>query len=519
MRPNGSNRFSGKRHILVSQPVPGPIAEADLSQGPNAKSWVLWVDEGGSAHQSLLPNANPELDLPPQYLSDVFWQDVIRVAIAPDQNARRVIAFQTQNSTTVSYVETGVPEIERRVVIPDAVDPILVWDGWLLEDGGNTDITVFYLKTDRTQIFYRIQSELYAIERLYLTLLEPATMDGFKIVGRELCLAGQYKAAQTFWESRTDLYPIFSRDAAALTHRVTRGAYTFYIVEIDQLNEQAQASWRVFNGKYEIAVKEIDFLDDNVIIQFSIPRGSYRDVNERFDTIAERIVIEFNIPTGIYRLVIASSGDAVNENTQKEYRVSGGTFDERTVLRDPYAESLRGEYAIPRGSFREVGLFFDSLSESIQVKPYRVDRGFYDQRVTQAYDADLDSTLSNYRVDRGIYVLIFKTIDNLTETPTGSYRVDRGQTIDSDRVTYSIETTVSSFRVDRGSYFVPLVVDLDPFNENINSDFRVNRGSYVSITFFLVWDFDLYQEATIGAFQSDLAGMYAFWVNYDQAAI
>ena len=478
MSIRASPRYAGRAHLVASQPVPGPIQEADLSQGYFAAAWQLWVDNFGNAHQSILPNPNPLIDNPPTYTTDVPWNVIRRPGIVADQNGRRVVAWQSPTGgVTVSYIETGVPEFERRVVIPNAFDPVLVWDGWMLETGGLTDVILFYLDADHQTLKWRKQSDLYVNANTLLTLAEPGTLDGFKIVGRELCLGGQYELSATQWETRTDLYPMYSTDKAVVRGRHKGGSLNEQIVVRDPYSGEAALQARHKAGTFFEQVVVRDPYAEAVLLQPRHSRGSYRLQGQEFDAINEDLLMRPRHSKGNYTLVFVSSGDIIAPQANLDARHKGGLLDERVVLRDPDASAIGMDARHKSGAFREVGQFFDPASDAIYTTA-RHSVGAAIQRVVDPRSSE-DATTFGGRHRSGTYFEAYRQRDDTNENASFGGRHKGGTLGDSERVTYQLESSILNARHSSGTLTQQnLAPARDAVNDTSMFSARHSGGSY-----------------------------------------
>jgi hypothetical protein len=99
-----------------------------------------------------------------------------RVSFAFDQSARVVVAYEYDgliyltrwNAETSAYVQN---------VAFAGVDPVVIFDAVWSFDIPDSDVLLFYLTTDRTQILCRVQRELYSIARSIHDYGEPTVLD------------------------------------------------------------------------------------------------------------------------------------------------------------------------------------------------------------------------------------------------------------------------------------------------------------------------------------------------------
>lgn len=503
-----SPRFAGKQHLVVSQPIAGPFQEANSSQGNNS-TWIFWVDSTNLAHLSILPNLNPELSPQPSYTLDVDWSDVRRVSCAVDQNSRRVVAWQKPTGTTISYIQTGIPETENRVTF-SGVDPVLVWDGIMYELNTSTDIILFYLDSTRTSVKYRLQSDLYSVEYNYVALQEASTLDGFKIVGRELCLAGQYELSQDFWETRTSLYPVYVLEDTSFNNQNTKsGNYSEIIIQRDNFSETSTTKQNLGRGSYLPLGQFFDDVKDvKELLQQSL-NGEYVEKTVVRDVVTQNSTLIQNTNNGNYFKQILGSGDEIFQNSNLDSSTKNGVFGEVTIVRDTYSENSTSEWRIKSGSYLEVGQFFDPLQE-LNSQEIKLLNGNYALRSVQI-DFLVDAGLSEYNTNRGIYFEYQVRRDNISESSSLDFRIKNGTLNESDRITYQTENGSLNFgRITGNLAQVNIKNSGDILTDSNNMSFSIKLGEYklAPTVFFFVSPQTPFINPT-----SDEEWMY-FWGDY-----
>jgi hypothetical protein len=142
-------------------------------------------------------------------------REVRHLAVCFDQAARHVVAYEYQGQVYVWQWDPVAMAYTMRGPFP-GVDPVLLWDyevGYFL---GDSDVLLFHLSPDRTQVIMRVQRELYANPRVVQALPGPAYLD------QVLALPYQFEALGAFASDpdatgavlRSDPYPVYVGDSA-----------------------------------------------------------------------------------------------------------------------------------------------------------------------------------------------------------------------------------------------------------------------------------------------------------------
>jgi hypothetical protein len=143
-------------------------------------------------------------------------REVRHLAFCFDQAARHVVAYEYQGQVYVRQWDPVAGVYTMRGPFPGA-DPVLLWDyevGYFL---GDSDVLLFHLSPDRTQIIMRVQRELYANPRVVQALPGPAYLDQALAFPYEAEVLGSLNADPdtTSLVLRTDRYPVYLSEVAA----------------------------------------------------------------------------------------------------------------------------------------------------------------------------------------------------------------------------------------------------------------------------------------------------------------
>jgi hypothetical protein len=187
------DRAKGLRLFQAQVPGEGPWA-LDDPRGPDVAVWI-------------------EAEVPP--LPHPARQ-VRHLAFCFDQAARHVVAYEYQGQVYVRQWDPVAGAYTMRGPFP-GVDPVLLWDyevGYFL---GDSDVLLFHLSPDRTQVIMRVQRELYANPCSVRALPGPAYLDQALALPYQAEVLGSLDADPdtTSLVLRTDLYPVYLSEVAA----------------------------------------------------------------------------------------------------------------------------------------------------------------------------------------------------------------------------------------------------------------------------------------------------------------
>jgi hypothetical protein len=187
------DRAKGLRLFQAQVPGEGPWA-LDDPRGPDVAVWI-------------------EVEVPPLPHPA---REVRHLAFCFDQAACHVVAYEYQCQVYVRQWDPVAGAYTMRGPFP-GVDPVLLWDyevGYFL---GDSDVLLFHLSPDRTQVIMRVQRELYANPRVVQALPGPAYLDQALALPYQAEVLGSLDADPdtTSLVLRTDLYPVYFSEVAA----------------------------------------------------------------------------------------------------------------------------------------------------------------------------------------------------------------------------------------------------------------------------------------------------------------
>jgi hypothetical protein len=187
------DRSQGLRLFQAQVPGEGPWA-LDDPRGPDVAVWI-------------------EVEVPPLPHPA---REVRHLAFCFDQAARHVVAYEHEGQVFVRQWDPVAGAYTMRGPFP-GVDPVLLWDyevGYFL---GDSDVLLFHLSPDRTQVIMRVQRERYANPRVVQALPGPAYLDQALALPYQAEVLGSLDADPdtTSLVLRTDLYPVYLSEVAA----------------------------------------------------------------------------------------------------------------------------------------------------------------------------------------------------------------------------------------------------------------------------------------------------------------
>jgi hypothetical protein len=222
----------------------GYFPEVRYSRGPRAMGvtgdnsfstllgylWMAVLDRfrGLRAFQAQVPGGGPWALDDPRGLDVAVWievevpplphpaREVRHLAFCFDQAARHVVAYEYQGQVYVRQWDPVAGTYTMRGPFP-GVDPVLLWDYEVGHFLGDSDVLLFHLSPDRTQVIMRVQRELYANPRVVQALPGPAYLDQALALPYQAEVLGSLDADPdtTSLVLRTDLYPVYLSEVAA----------------------------------------------------------------------------------------------------------------------------------------------------------------------------------------------------------------------------------------------------------------------------------------------------------------
>jgi hypothetical protein len=239
-------RFAGGRHVLISL-ARGPILESDTSQGIDAATWAAWQAPDRSLHLSLLNGLQSRLS-PAPFGLEAFADRLDRISLTFDQNGRRVLAMSAGGTITVSRIIPG-PTLAEESISWSGVDGLAWFDGYLrdVSSGEATDTMVFYLPASRDRIFFRVQSENFAVERTYLMLVQPSSLDHIALSQNRLILYVTDKSGLTS-SVVSERYPLHFADAMVSSAMIMSGVDFPTVLSPDASSDSMTSSALILSG-------------------------------------------------------------------------------------------------------------------------------------------------------------------------------------------------------------------------------------------------------------------------------
>jgi hypothetical protein len=312
-------RFAGGRHVLVSL-ARGPILESDTSQGIDAATWAAWQAPNKNLHLNLL-NGTQSPSSPAPFGLENFSDRLDRISLSFDQNGRRVLALSSAGSISLSRLLPG--PVESRVTW-SGVDCLLWFDGLFRDVAGGepTDVIAFYLPASRDRIFFRIQSENFAVERTYVALSQASSLDHIALSQNRLVLYVTAKD-QTTSSVVSDRYPLRFADSMTVGASIRSGEDKQVIVVTDPSADSMTVGASIISGIDFSPLVSPDPSADSMQVAALLLSGADVLVLTSPDPSADSMTIGASILNGLDSLVLVTSDPLADSMTVGVSLISG----------------------------------------------------------------------------------------------------------------------------------------------------------------------------------------------------
>lgn len=228
--------------------------------------------------------------------------DMRHISLAFDQQGSAIVAYENSKTSQIyirQWDATNNTFVYRGPF--DGVDPVLVMDAILLGDVEDSDISLFYLNTDRVELMYRLQRDKYDTEYSSYSLSEESFLDQIIILPHryEVALEEISTGDGTFLLSA--LYPVRPAEDITTDFITADGTYAVAVLR-NAPTEASSINFTTNEGMYAAALIKYPTTDD-IATAFDTQEGTYALAIIRYST-AESTQADFQPNAGDYALAI-----------------------------------------------------------------------------------------------------------------------------------------------------------------------------------------------------------------------
>ena len=275
----------------------GPREEGVTAQGEYNElfgyAWMLMLDSDGPRLRMLQAVSGSE----PWRVSttgDPSWADrtppeiphstseIRHIALAFDQSARPVIAYEENNQIWVRQYDPLAQQYVMRGPFPGH-DPVLIMDATVAFYIPDSDVLLFHLNGDRTQLSMRAQRDQYAVEHVVMSGTEQMFIDQAIPLPYQIEVLGSLSGTPNGDGViiRSEMYPVRNSDTfgtAGLSGPEGGIYWPTVIVRDGGTHSVGDAQLTApAGGIYLPLVEEVDLGTDAISATISAPQsGAYR---------------------------------------------------------------------------------------------------------------------------------------------------------------------------------------------------------------------------------------------------
>lgn len=155
-------------------------------------------------------------------------------SLAFDQSARHVLAYEIAGQIYIRQWDALTNQYVMRGPWP-GVDPVVIADATVNYYVPDSDVLLFYLSSDRSKLYMRVQRELYGTAHLIQSFPNPQILDQAVSIPYQFELLGSSVSAPNDLGLvvRSDLYPVYlPLDALTTASVATPSAGNYYPVVV-----------------------------------------------------------------------------------------------------------------------------------------------------------------------------------------------------------------------------------------------------------------------------------------------
>lgn len=295
-----------------------------LSVASGSRIVTLWRQDNGNWERVLTPG-HPIID-------QVAPGGARRFSLTFDQAAQPAVAFEVGETIFITRFDPLTGDYVQNVSVP-GVDPILMLDAIWHGSIGGSDVLLFHLSVDRTQVLARVQSDIWSTPTVLHTYGSPVILDRVTpLPFRYQLLLSDADGAVLDDALVSSFYPLTSEDrVAAAGLPPLSGAYVDAVINAgDFTDDVAVTGLPPLSGVYREAIELLEFGPD-VVEAAGLPplSGTYNPALADLEPLEDELGAVGLPPTGgeIVNVTIHLPNEHLDELEVTAFPPSGGTYE------------------------------------------------------------------------------------------------------------------------------------------------------------------------------------------------
>lgn len=254
-----------------------------------------------------------------------------RFSVAFDQAAQPTVAYERLGSVFITRYDPISGGYVQNVSVP-GVDPILVLDATWHGSIGGSDLLLFHLSLDRTQVICRVQSEMWATPHVLHSYGAPAILDRVvPFLLRYQILLSDATGVPLDEALVSGLYPYMADESlAAYGAGPEAGAYTLVVINaLPTTDGLAAPATGPSGGTYDEPIINYDAGFDELAATGTGPSGgAYAEATIEYDPKTYELAVNGSGPTsGAFTLVVINVLPDAADVTATGTGPTGGSYD------------------------------------------------------------------------------------------------------------------------------------------------------------------------------------------------
>lgn len=272
----------------------------------------LYQAQGDWVEQSAPPLVHPASELR-------------HLALAFDQAARHVVAYERNEEVWVRQWDALAAEYVMRGPWP-GVDPVLIQDSTVGYYPPDSDVLLFHLSPDRTQLIMRVQRELYGVAHVIATYPNPQILDQAVALPYQIQLIGSNQATP----NTTDIalisayYPFRSAASLALSGEFAAGDFYQSVKTYQAAPFFLSLAGQMDSGDYVSVVQTYQPAPIVISLGGQMDSGNYPQVVQQYQPAAMTLALVSQMDSGNYPQVGIAYQPPMALTLAGEF--SGGTY-------------------------------------------------------------------------------------------------------------------------------------------------------------------------------------------------